>query len=303
MRVEIGMQIINGTKIAKQHEGTLRVGLMNFHNRVMEARPGIYLRRPVIMSFCNQEDLPSVKYTEMKRKKAEDIGIDFIVKKVTSHTPQVFITDRIQRFNLNDEVDGTMVQLPLPKELNIFQPFILNQIAPDKDVDGLTEEGRKIYLPATVKSVMSILDEGVKSWEQMKIGVAGSEGEVGRPLVDVLRSRIPDQQIVRIDRKIPGTDIKTDLAGCDLVISAIGREHIITPRMLQQGVVVIDVGLGGNGNGDFDPRVFDIARLGTQAKGGVGPMTVISLMENGVDAYMRHVIKQYELPEDFARAA
>lgn len=303
MAVETSMQIINGTQLARQHEQSLKKRLEVFQGQVRDTRPDVVLRRPVIVSFCNEQDKPSVIYTGMKQRKAEQIGIEFRVINFTDQTPQALITNRIRGLNEDNGADGVMIQLPLPNGLNIFQPYILEQISSDKDVDGLTPKGRELYLPATVASVMSILNEQVQTWPEMNIGVAGAAGEVGRPLVDALRRSASHLNLVTVDRKISGTAL-TDLRGCDLVISVIGRKHIISADMLMPGVVIIDVGLGGSSQeGDFSPDVYNMARMGTMPKGGVGPMTVISLMENGVLAYKKHIIRQLGLPENFGQAA
>lgn len=238
-------------------------------------------RKPGIVSFCNTEDSPSVKYTQMKQAKAEEVGIRFLVERYDTQTLEQDLRTKIRGYNLDQTIDGIMVQLPVPLELVVFKEDLLNLIDPQKDVDGLTVAGRKIYLPATVKSVISILESTTPGWEDWLVGVVGSEGEIGAPLVEIIREM--GVEVVKIDR-IKG-DINTDLKDCKVVVSCVGRESLIKASMIKPGSVLIDVGLG-----DFDPECFAKAGKYTAKFGGVGPMTVISLMENVVEAYSKRSI-------------
>ncbi len=263
---------IDGKALAEQHTQNLITKLQKLKAD----------RDPKIVSFCNTEDEPSVKYTQMKAAKAEEVGITFIIEDYDTKTSRQTLRSLIEQYNQDSTVDGIMVQLPLPEHLVVFQQDLLELIDPKKDVDGLTEAGQQMYLPATVKSVISILNAEWPGWEHSTIAVVGSTGEVGRPLVKVLQEQlipIEAQKLVQIDRD--QGDLNTDLKDCDIVISATGQEHLIKPEMIQPQAGLIDVGLG-----DFDPACYDQASKYTGKYGGVGPMTVISLMENLFEAFV-----------------
>jgi methylenetetrahydrofolate dehydrogenase (NADP+) / methenyltetrahydrofolate cyclohydrolase len=257
-------KLIDGKALAKSHEEALK-------NKLSSLNPK---RKPTIVSFCNREDGPSVKYTEMKRQKAYEIGIDFIVEEYSLTTVKDEIVEKIQRYNVDGNVDGIMMQLPIPEELNIFQQDFLEVLDPEKDVDGLVENSP--FLPATVKAVISILEECVPDWKSKTVGVVGSTGEVGKPLVKYLKEN--GVNVIETSRTVG--DLENDLKVADVVISCVGKEHLIKPEMIKMEVVLIDVGLG-----DFDPGCFEKASFYTPKFGGVGPMTVISLMENAVDSF------------------
>lgn len=266
-------KIIDGRALALKHQQILTDYLQNQKTNWYKHFPNRPFINPSIISFCNSDDPPSVKYTLMKYQKAKEIGIDFIAQDYSLDTPQSILAELVIKYNKDPQLDGIMLQLPLPDNLAKYKQFLLNSIDPKKDVDGLTGQGRKFYLPATVKGVISILDEVVKSnWQDKLIGVVGAEGEVGKPLIEALDQK-GAKNIVKIDIKIG--DINSDLKPCDIVISSTGQPGLIKKEMLKQDVIALDIGLG-----DFHPDVYQLASLYTPKVGGVGPMTVISLMEN-----------------------
>lgn len=264
--------IINGRKIAKIH-GRQIIQRLN----ELKARDSGEFRDPIVVSFCNQEDLPSVNYTGMKQQKAAELGIDFRAEIFSAQTSRDELAAKIQQYNNDPLVDGIMVQLPLPESLNLFKGPLIELIDPRKDVDGLTEKGRLIYIPATVKAVLTILDEACPQWGLKHLAVVGSKGEVGRSLVECLEAR-KVANLAKIDMN--QGDINTDLSKADIVISATGQEGLVKPEMIRNGIVLIDVGLG-----DFDPKCYKKASFYTPRIGGVGPVTVVSLMENVIEAY------------------
>lgn len=258
---------IDGKSLAKEHQNKLIDHLKKIKSN----------RLPAIVSFCNKEDPPSVRYTQMKKEKAEEIGINFIVEEYDTTTAHEDLANKVKSYNQRGDIDGIMVQLPLPLDLIVFQGDLLNLIAPEKDVDGLTEEGRGYFLPATVKSVISILNSAVPDWIEKHLGVVGSGGEVGAPLISAFKE-LGALRIVAVD--YGQGELEKDLLDCEVIISATGKENLIKPEMIQDGVDLIDVGLG-----DFDEACFSKASSYTGKFGGVGPMTVISLMENVVQAF------------------
>ncbi len=262
---------IDGVALANQHKQKLIVQLQQLSAD----------RQPTIVSFCNTEDPASVKYTQMKYQKAGEIGIKFIIEEYDTSTEQLTLADKIDQYNADPTVDGIMVQLPVPLDLVVFQQDLLERIEAIKDVDGLTDKGQQYYLPATVKSVISILNAEVEEWQNMSIAVIGASGEVGRPLVAELQMQ-GVEQICQIDRT--HGDLQTDLKKAQVIISATGHEHLVKAAMLNPGSVLIDVGLG-----DFDPACYELASKYTAKIGGVGPMTVVSLMENVVESFSRRI--------------
>lgn len=262
------MKIINGKILARKHEKALKEKLLKIKKT----------RNPAIISFCNIEDPPSVKYTFMKFTKARQIGIDFMVEEFSANTEHAYIAELVTKYSGDPNIDGIMVQLPLPPDLNIFKEDLLTLIPLEKDVDGLTGQG--LFLSATVRAVLTILDEEILGWRNQIIAVVGSEGEVGKPLSNFFETQ--KVRILKID-KYKGNLLR-DLKKADIIISATGQQDLIKPDMIKNGVILIDVGLG-----DFERECYKKASRYTPVFGGVGPMTVISLMENVVESYKRRI--------------
>jgi methylenetetrahydrofolate dehydrogenase (NADP+) / methenyltetrahydrofolate cyclohydrolase len=258
--------------------------------------------RPLVVSILIGNDPNSLLYTQMKQKKAEEFNIDFLPMKFPVKTSFENVSKQIKILNNNPEVKGIMIQLPIPKDFlrGMGKNELINLINPKKDIDGMLPKSP--FLSATVKGVMKILDviaseqSGRRNldlnqdhdvalaprddnvWYKNKIfGVVGSEGEVGKPLVHQLADK-DAKEVVRVDKRLPESNL-ADLKKADVVISCTGVQGLVDAEMVKEGVIAIDVGLG-----DFDEEVYKKASLYTPKYGGVGPLTIISLMENILEA-------------------
>lgn len=194
----------------------------------------------------------------MKKKTAERIGVSVEIFK------ELKLVDQ-------EKFDGVMVQLPSSEDLSLIRP--------EKDVDGLNPNSD--FVPATVRAVERILDSAYRELnididESFKVAVVGAKGSVGSALVSRMK---------RFGIEMGEFDMGDDLmkvADFKVVISCTGSEGLIKPEMVQEGAICIDVGFP---KGDFEERVKEKTSFWTPVPGGVGPMTVISLMVNLVDAY------------------
>lgn len=236
--------------------------------------------RPLVVSILIGSDANSLLYTQMKQKKAEEYNIDFLPMKFPIKTTFENIARQIQKLNDSSEVRGIMIQLPIPKEFLIDKnkQDLINLIDPGKDIDGMLDKSP--FVSATVKGVIKILDEIKVDYDKLAFGVVGSEGEVGKPMVDEL-SKKGASRIIGLDKRNPECNLM-DLRKVDVVISCTGVKGLVDAEMVKKGVIAIDVGLG-----DFDEDVYKKAKMYTPKFGGVGPMTIISLMENILEASER----------------
>lgn len=260
-------KIIDGRALAAKHEQQLRVVLEKM------------LQKPHVVSILVGDDPASIMYTNMKQKKAEELGINFEVRRFPISVQFEKVVREIEKLNFDDSVCGIMVQLPLPKEFLRERKTdrILEVIDTEKDVDGLTRDGP--VLPATVRGILSIL----KAEKALGIGkkirvVGGVHGMVGTSLVIALKARRED--VVGVSRD--DAQIVEKTLEADVLISAVGQKNLITQNMVKQGALVIDVGQ----DIDFE-NVQNMASRITPPKGGVGPMTIISLMENAAEISQR----------------
>lgn len=253
-------------------------------------------KTPKIVSILVGDDPPSVLYTKIKQNKAEEIGINFQPIHFESASPHVkweAVCSKIRELNNDESVNGIMIQLPLPEQFlkGRDEKELLRLIVPEKDVDGLNY-AQKVgpFVPAAVKAVLSILeDENIKISDKHAV-VVGASDLVGKPVAEELKKagaivEICDSQTA---------DLESYTLSADILVSATGVPKLITGDMVKCGVVVIDVGASSIGRstsgreiivGDVDfQSVYPKASKITPVPGGVGPMTVISLMENVVEA-------------------
>lgn len=263
-------EIIDGRELARKHEQALRdkVSHLNFP------------KEPILVSFLIGDDPASAQYTAMKQKKAQSLGIDFRVEKHPQDVAFEKVAARMQELNGDRQVFGIMVQLPSLEGLK-------DLIDPKKDVDGLLIDSP--YTPAVVRAVVSILDDEKVKLDGTPVTVVGYSPLIGQPLTEILRNR--GAIVTPCNRKT--LDLKAEVLKGDVVISTVGKANLVTGDMIKGGAVVIDVGTvkldDGRVVGDVDfPEVSLKASKITPVPGGVGPMTVISLMENMYDAVVKN---------------
>lgn len=196
------------------------------------------------------------------------------------------LTDAITDANGDPAVHGIIVQLPLPE--GVDEDTILNVVAPEKDVDGLTstneaalDAGRELFTPATPLAILQLLSTYQIPLDGTTVAVVGQGRLVGAPLAAMLRNR---GAIVRTaDETTP--DITSVTKGADVVVVATGTPNLITPAHVDSRSILIDAGLtnvDGALVGDVSDEAKQVARLATPAVGGVGPVTVASLLANVV---------------------
>lgn len=239
---------------------------------LMERKPKL-----VILSVSNNE--ASKRYVEMKKALGERIGV--IVEDIKVGKDE--LKEIVEKMGMDSSVNGLMVQLPIEGMDKNQTEEILSLIPLEKDVDGLNpenlellESGEQTFIPATVKAVERILDEAYRQTEldideSLNIGVVGAAGSVGRALA--VRLKRYGISVVEIDL---GDDLEK-LVDCSVVISCTGSAGLIKASMVKEGVIIVDVGFPV---GDVDVEVAEKAAFFTPVPGGVGPVTVVSLMEN-----------------------
>lgn len=236
--------------------------------------------KPLVVSILIGSDPNSLLYTQMKQKKAEEFNIDFLPMKFPTKSTFENVSKQIKLLNNSPEVKGIMIQLPIPKDFlrGMHKDEIINLINPEKDIDGMLEDSP--FMSATVKGVVKILEDLKLKMEDLRFAVVGSEGEVGKPMVHALGD-LGAKEVLRLDKRNPECNMM-DLQKADVVISCTGVSGLVDAEMVKDGVIAIDVGLG-----DFDPSVYEKASMYTPKFGGVGPLTIISLMENILEAAKR----------------
>jgi methylenetetrahydrofolate dehydrogenase (NADP+)/methenyltetrahydrofolate cyclohydrolase len=240
---------------------------------------------PRLATLMVGSDPGSQMYIRMKHRACEKVGIGSVAIDLPADVATARVLQDVVRLNEDPDIDGILVQLPLPAPIRSGE--VIRSIRADKDVDGfhpcnlgLLFAGSPRFVPCTPKGIMTLL-------EKYHIGVSGQHAvvvgrsiEVGRPMAALLSNA--DATVTLCHSRTRNLPDETRRA--DILVSAVGKPSTITAEMVKEGAVVIDVGinqLGGRLAGDVDfAAVRDIASAITPVPGGVGPMTIATLMEN-----------------------
>ncbi len=217
------------------------------------------------------------RYMQLKQNYGEEIGVT-----VDVHTiDQAEALDRIKQLNQDDSVHGIIVQIPLPDPTQTDE--VLNAVAPEKDVDGLSSNA--IYdAPTPIAISWLLAGYNVELSAGKKIVIVGHGRLVGRPLAKLWSHS--DYDVLVADKQTP--DLPEKLRDADVIVSATGVPGLITPDMVKDDAVVVDAGVATDKNGligDVAPSVRDMPNIKiTPEKGGVGPLTVTALFDNVIRA-------------------
>lgn len=232
----------------------------------------------------------SESYVKIKEETAKAIGINFELFRFPSDIDESDIISRVEILNNNSEISGIIVQLPLPAHFDKYR--VLQSIAPKKDVDGLHAlnlgkmfAGKESLYPATALAIMEILNYYEVPIEGRHAVVVGKSSLVGKPVAQMLLNRNATVTICH-DRT---QDLSFYTKKADILISAAGVPDLIRGDMIKDGSVIIDVGVNkveGHIIGDVNfKEAKKRAAAITPVPGGVGPVTVVSLMKNVIQAY------------------
>ena len=235
------------------------------------------------------DDPGSVAYVEGKHRDCAEVGINSIKVNLPSSASENEIINAINDLNKNPKCTGFIVQLPLPKSVDVQK--VLAQIDPKKDADGLHPINlgnlvlaKNSIIPCTPKAILSLLREYKVNLLGAKILMIGRGTTVGRQLSILLSQKSVDATVTLAHTATKNlSDLILD---SDIIIAAIGNAHFLKPEMVKPGTVVIDVGITRTINGlvgDVDPKVADKASVFSPMPGGVGPMTRAMLMSNLIE--------------------
>lgn len=251
-------------------------------------------RLPCLSVILVGDNPASQSYVKSKGNACRAIGIENRTLVLPGDTTQEELEAVIEKENASPDVDGILVQLPLPAGLD--EVSALDAISPDKDVDGLhplnagaLALGREGFVPCTPRGVMEILKEaGYTDLAGKRAVVAGRSNLVGKPLAALLQQA--NATVTVVHSKTP--DIRSICQEADILVAAVGVPEMIDDTYVKDGAVVIDVGINrvdGRLKGDVNfESVKDKASVITPVPKGVGPMTVCMLLDNTLQAYARH---------------
>ena len=251
-----------------------------------------YGRKPCLCVIIVGENPASQVYVRNKVKAAEYVGMKSLLLRLPEETPEAELLGTIARLNADDEVDGILVQLPLPK--HISEDKVIDAIAKEKDVDGFhilnvgsLWVGDKCIVPCTPKGCIHLIKStGIDIKGKLAV-VVGRSNIVGKPVAKLLL----DENATVVIAHSRTADLKAITSQADILVVAVGKENVITADMVKPGAVVIDVGMNRNAEGklcgDVDfAGVSEVAGWITPVPGGVGPMTIAMLMKNTIECFL-----------------
>ena len=249
---------------------------------------------PKLVVVLVGDNSASQVYVRNKHKSCGEVGIESEVITMPEQTSQQELLEVVERLNQDETVDGILVQLPLPKQID--EKTVLRSLLPEKDVDGfhpvnvgLLSIGDECFAPATPSGIIAMFQEYGINIAGKNCVVIGRSNIVGKPMAALLLKNNATVTICHSKTE----DLASYTRRADVVIVATGRRHTLTADMVKEGAVVVDVGMNRNEQGklcgDVDyEEVKEKASFITPVPGGVGPMTITELLENTIQAAQRH---------------
>ena len=277
-------KIIDGRRLA----GTMRVALGKRVGHLQ--KQGVY---PSLVVILIGDDPASQVYVRNKIKACEAVGIRSSTHHLPNDTGEQDLLELIARLNSDPDVHGILVQLPIPKHIDMTK--VLEEISVDKDVDGFhlyniggLVTGNTIFSPCTPYGVVKLLESEAIPIEGQNVVIVGASNIVGKPMALMLMAADATVSICHAKTR----DLAQYTILADILVVAAGVPNLILPQMVKRGAVVIDVGINrlpdGSITGDVDfVGVSAKASAITPVPGGVGPMTVTMLLENTISSAER----------------
>lgn len=276
-------ELLNGREIAKDY----RAGLQNEVEKLKSI--GI---TPNLTVVIVGNDGASLSYVRSKNKAAEKIGMESSIVRLDEDTSEEDVLAAVEKLNQDDNVNGILVQVPLPKQVD--ENKVLEAIAPHKDVDGFSPvnigrlyTGQRTFVPCTPLGIMELLKH-TGSLEGKTVAVVGRSHIVGQPVAKLLTNENATVTLMHSRTK----DMVESLKNFDVVVSAVGKPGLIKGSDLKEGAVVIDVGntvVDEKLVGDVDfESAKEVASYITPVPGGVGPLTITMVLNNTLLAAKWH---------------
>jgi len=282
----MGAQIIDGKAIATELKQSLK--------KATDLRLSAGKRRPGLAVILIGGDPASKVYVGSKRRSCEEIGFKSVAHDLPETTTENELLTLIETLNNDDEIDGILVQLPLPDHINTEN--VIEHILPSKDVDGFhpynmgrLAQRHPQLRPCTPKGVMTMLEKTGVNLRGLEAVIVGVSNIVGRPMgLELLLAACTTTSCHRMTK-----DLEFHVRRADLLVVAVGKANFIPGEWIKEGAIVIDVGINRLDDGSLCGDVeFEAAKERaswiTPVPGGVGPMTVATLLENTLYAAELH---------------
>lgn len=277
-------QILDGRALAQEIEADLRVRV-----RALKERTG---RTPILATILVGDDGASATYVRMKGNACQRVGMDSLRIELAQDTTTDQLLEQIAELNANPDVHGILLQHPVPAQIDERACF--DAIALEKDVDGVTclgfgrmSMGEAAYGSATPQGIMTLLQANRIDLTGKHAVVVGRSAILGKPMAMMLLQANATVTICHSRTR----NLAEMIQQADLVVGAVGQPELIRHEWIKPGAVVVDAGFHpreGGGVGDIElKRIADVASAYTPVPGGVGPMTITTLIRQTVEAAER----------------
>ena len=280
------MQILDGKALAKKIEETVAA-----EAKVLKEQTG---RVPGLAVILVGNDPASHAYVNMKKKACDRAGFYSVTHEMPSDISQEAIEKTIEMMNQNPNIDGILIQLPLPAQIDTTK--LLELVAPSKDVDGFhpynvgrLATGLDGFVPCTPLGVMKLLEEYDIDVKGKNAVVVGASNIVGKPMAALLLNANATVEVCHIYTD----DLKKHTLDADIILVGVGVINLIKEDMVKDGAIIIDIGINRADDGrlvgdvDYD-NVAPKCSYITPVPGGVGPMTIAMLLSNTIKAAQAH---------------
>lgn len=280
------MQVINGKTCAAALLDELKPIILRFQSK--------YHRSPRLKIIRINDDFGSIVYTKRKIKTANLIGVEADITILPKSTDEDEVLNVIKGFNHDDSIDGVIIQLPLPQHLS--KDRLLDEILPEKDVDGISRNslgslirGQSTFMPCTPQGLIRLIQSINLDVKGLNVVILGQSLIVGRPAALVFLNLGATVTVCHSATQ----DLEAKINTADVLISAMGAAGVVDSKWIKPGATVLDVAINRNASdeiiGDIDIHSCGHVGFITPVPGGVGPMTVACLQFNTVLAAIKRV--------------
>lgn len=277
--------ILNGKEVSKQIEEQLKEKVA-----YLKEKSG---KNATLATIIVGNNPASQTYVRMKGNACERIGINSLKVELDENTSTEELVSVIEKLNKDENIDGILLQHPVPRQIDERKCF--NFIDPRKDVDGVTSAGfgamamgEDAYVSATPFGIIKLLEHYNIELEGKKAVVIGRSAILGKPIAMLLLNKNATVTIAHSKTK----DLEKHVKEADIVVACVGKPKFVKKEWLKEGVVIVDAGYNPGNVGDVDlENAKELASAYTPVPGGVGPMTIVSLIYQTVQSFEKRIAK------------
>jgi len=283
--------ILDGKALSQKLNSALQAKITDAKNQ--------YGRPPGLATVIVGDDPASHVYVNMKVKACETTGIKSFKTQFPADISINTLIDHVKQLNANPEVDGILVQMPLPKALRSYEQQIMNLIDMEKDVDGFSPRsiglntfGDETFGSCTPKGMVRLMEDYQLPIRGQEVVIVNRTNVIGKPIAMMFLNRDATVTLCHTKTK----DLDFHLKRADVIVLGVGRINFLTADRIKEGVIVLDAGINRTADGklvgDADYNgILSKCKAITPVPGGVGPMTIAMLMENTYLAFLKHMKK------------